>query len=76
MRGHQSAFHSINEIIITPNFVKKIFGDLIGENKLVNWCHEQDTTDATTKGTAAKAVKVTIITSENNNDAGNSAISL
>ena len=49
--------------------------DSIGENDLVNWCHEQDTTDAITKETAAKAVKVTIITSENNNDAGNSAIS-
>ena len=46
----------------------------IGENKLVNGCHEQDTTDAITKGTTAKAVKVTIITSENNSDAGNSAI--
>ena len=76
MWGHQNAFHSINQIIITPNFGKKIYVDLIGENKFVIWCHEQDTTDATTKGTAAKAVKVTIITSENNNDAGNSAISL
>ena len=42
----------------------------------MNSCHEQNTADAITKGTAAKAVKVTIITSENNNDAGNSAISL
>ena len=25
----------------TPNFVKKYFW--VGENKLVNWCHEQDT---------------------------------
>ena len=49
--------------------------DSIGEKWLVIWCHEQDTTDAITKGTAAKAVKVTIITSENNKDAGNSAIS-
>ena len=32
--------------------------------------------DVITKGTTAKAVKVTIITSENNNDASNSAISL
>ena len=50
--------------------------DSTGENRLVNWCHKQDTTDAITKGTAAKAVKVTIITSENNKDAGNSTISL
>ena len=48
--------------------------DSIGENNLVNWCREQDSIDAITKGTAAKAVKVTIITSENNKDAGNSAI--
>ena len=48
--------------------------DSIGENNLVNWCREQDSIDAITKGTAAKAVKVTIITSENNSDAGNSAI--
>ena len=34
LRGHQNAFHSIRKIIITPNFVKKIFVDwwkLIGE---------------------------------------------
>ena len=27
-------------MIVTPNFVKK--HSRIGENKLVNWCHEQD----------------------------------
>ena len=36
----QNAFHSIMKIIRTPNFVKKY--SWIGDNKLVNWCHEQD----------------------------------
>ena len=34
LRGHQNAFHSIIDIIITPNFVREY--PWIGENKLVN----------------------------------------
>ena len=40
MRGRPNAFHSIIKIIITPNFVIRYLW--IGENRLVNWCHEQD----------------------------------